>query len=741
MQLNTLPLACLLVAATGCQPSTTTMTIADPPPTQQIPVTETLHGETMTDAYRWLEGTPAPESDTEPPGEVTAEVSAWTGEQNTYTRSVLDNLPGRDALTKRIGELMSIDSVGRPTMRGNLYFNVEREGAQKQGVLYLREGHDAKRRVLLDLNAQDPTGLTALAWYAPSQDGALLAYGTYQAGDENSTLHLINVATGEKLEDVITGKVRGVQWLPDGKRFVYSKLADTDNPYSAQIKLHTLGQPPENDRLFFEQYKEGPLATTWGPFHNLSRDGRWLALGYHTSTSSNDLWLVDFEHWVNTSELNKIDLMVGEDARTSASFAHDRLYLSTQVDAPNGMVFGIDLNNPARESWSVVIPEEQNKVLQGIAEAQDLLIAGYEEKAHDTYTAYTPGGQKLASIPLPGSGLGSARVSTRHDGTEAFIGYTSFNEPTSIYRFDLANAIKPGATNAPYTLWARPNVPVDPSLIDVKQVTYKSKDGTPVTMFLVHKKGIKLTGDNPTLLYGYGGFNISMTPYFSATMFPFFEAGGVYAVANLRGGGEYGDAWHKAGMLDNKQNVFDDFIAAAEWLIDKQYTNPQKLAIAGGSNGGLLVGAVMVQRPELFKAVLCGVPLLDMLRYQHFLMARYWVPEYGDPANPEHFAWLKAYSPYHNVAPASGNKPIEYPATLITAGENDTRVHALHARKFAALLQAETVATPTQAPILLWVDQDGGHGQGKPLDLRIRDVVDKRAFVMWQLGMTQALPQ
>jgi prolyl oligopeptidase len=279
-------------------------------------------------------------------------------------------------------------------------------------------------------------------------------------------------------------------------------------------------------------------------------------------------------------------------------------------------------------------------------------------------------------------------------------------------------------------LWERPKVPVDPSIAEVKQVFVPSKDGTKVPVFLIHKKGLKLDGNNPTVIYGYGGFKVSQTPYFSATLFPWFEAGGVYAVAGLRGGGEYGDAWHDAGMLEKKQNVFDDFIATAEWLVKNKYTRAERLAISGGSNGGLLTGAVMVQRPELFSAVISAVPLLDMLRYQSFLMARYWVPEYGSAEDANQFKFLRAYSPYQNV-----KKGTKYPAVLLTAGENDSRVHPLHARKMAALLQASTATDPKEKPVLLWVDREAGHGQGKPLDLRVRDAADQRMFLMWQLGM------
>ncbi len=330
--------------------------------------------------------------------------------------------------------------------------------------------------------------------------------------------------------------------------------------------------------------------------------------------------------------------------------------------------------------------------------------------------------KSLGELAMPG--IGSAGLATESDRTEAYLKFTSFNYPTTIFRVDLGRpALEP-------ELWERPPVPVDPSTVEVKQVWYSSKDGTKVSMFVVHKKGLVLDGNNPTLLKGYGGFNVSETPDFSATMFQWFDAGGVMALPNLRGGGEYGDAWHEAGMLAKKQNVFDDFYAAAEWLIAERYTSPAKLAIAGGSNGGLLTGVAVIQRPELFRAALVAVPLLDMLRYQNFLMARYWVPEYGSAEDAAQFGFLQAYSPYQKVK--SGTP---YPAVLLTAGENDMRVHALHARKMAAALQAATASDPAEKPVLLWVDREAGHGQGKPLNLRIRDAADQRIFFMWQLGM------
>jgi prolyl oligopeptidase len=677
-----------------------------------------MHGVEIVDPYRWLEG--------DDKAEVTDEVEQWTTAQNDYTRDVLDGLPGREKLEARLTELMQVGYVGAPSMRGDLYFNTEREGDQDHGVVYVRKGHDGEKRVLLDVNTLSKDKLTALGWYSPSPDGSLMAFGLYKAGDENTTLHLMEVATGKWLDDTITGKVGGVDWLPDNKRFFYRKLADIDNPYSKQIKLHTIGEDPANDRLMFEQYKEGPLATTWGPYLSMQREGDWGLIGYYTSTSSNDLYLVDVKKWIETNELAMTPIIEGEDANTHGQFIGDRLLITTQVDAPNGMVYEADLSKPGRDNWKVLVPHDTSRVFEGLSETRDLFVLEYSAKAQTQFDLMGKDGQEMGPLDLPG--IGSASLSTRYDRNEVFLSFTSFNTPRSVYRFEIGAQEAVNADD--YAIWTRPDIPVNPDLLYVKQVTYKSKDGTPVTMFLVHKKGMKLDGNNPTILSGYGGFGISQTPYFSATMFPWYEAGGVLAVPNIRGGGEYGDDWHKAGMLGSKQNVYDDFISAAEWLIEEGYTNKDKLAIRGGSNGGLLVSAVMVQRPDLCKAVLCGVPLLDMLRYDKFLMAKYWVPEYGDPANKEHFDWLYAYSPYHNVKPGT-----KYPATLITAGENDTRVHPLHARKMAALLQASTTSDPGDEPILLWVDRDGGHGGGKPLSRRVRDIADQRIFLMWQLGM------
>ncbi|KAB2962725.1 MAG: S9 family peptidase [Thermoanaerobaculia bacterium] len=695
--------------------------VAAPPESRVSPVTETLHGVAVTDPYRWLEGD---HSDPERMGRVTPEVAAWTDAQNAHTRARLDALPGRRELEDRLRPLMEVGSVSKPTMRGERYFFTRREGSQNQPVVYWRQGHRGESRTLLDPAALDPSGLTTVTWISPSGDGKLLAYGTYRAGDENATLHLMEVDTGRKLELEIPDKTQAPDWLPDGSGFLYQNLADAADPYSGRVRFHAMGTDPRQDPVLFRQYtreENEKLATTWGPFGSLSRDGRWLVLGYSTSTRSNDLWVADFEAWRRSGVLERKEVTVGGDGAASGTVVDGTLYLHTNQGAPNGRVFAVDPRDPRRETWKEIVPERADAVIEGVSVARGLLVVEYLRNATSVLELFRPDGTPAGTVRLPG--LGTASIETESDRTEAYVSFESFNYPDTIFRVDLA---KPDAEPE---LWERPDVPVDPALVQVEQVWYPSKDGTKVSMFVVHRKGLELDGRRPTLLSGYGGFNVPETPRFSATLFPWLEAGGVYALPNLRGGGEYGDAWHEAGMLERKQNVFDDFAAAAEWLIANRYTSSERLACSGGSNGGLLTGAMVVQRPGLFRAAIVAVPLLDMLRYQHFLMARYWVPEYGSAEDAAQFRFLHAYSPYHHVEVG-----VRYPAVLLTAGENDTRVHALHARKMAAKLQAVN-ADPAGRPVLLWVDREAGHGQGKPLNLRLRDVVDQRIFLMWQLGL------
>jgi prolyl oligopeptidase len=693
------------------------------PSTHIESVTETFHGVPVVDPYRWLEGDLSNPAEA---GRVTPEVAAWTDTQNAYTRDLLDRLPGRAELERALTPLMQVGAVSAPIMRGRRYFFAKREGDQNQPIIYWREGHDGADRVLIDPAAIDATGLTTVEWISPSPDGALLAYGTSRSGDENTTLRLLDVDTLQVRSLEIPGRTQSPDWLPDGSGFVYRHLADAANPYTGRVRFHRLGTNPADDPVIFRQLtadEDATLATTWGPFASLSRDGRWLLLGYWLNTASNDTWLVDFERFCRTGALHKVVVTSGETGRSVGTVIDGTLFLHTTVGARRGRVIAVDAAAPDRARWRDVVPERDDAVIESVGFGDGVLAVACLERACGVVDVVDLTGRAIGRVAQPG--IGSVAISTEEDRTEAFLTFTSFNHPTSIFRIDLAT---PGA--AP-SLWARPDVPVDPAAVEVRQVWYPSKDGTPISMFLVHRRGLELRGDAPTLLTGYGGFNISYTPAFSAPLFPWFDAGGIYAVSNLRGGGEYGDAWHEAGMLDRKQNVFDDFLAAAEWLIAQGYTTPSRLAIAGGSNGGLLTGAAITMRPDLFRAAIIAVPLLDMLRYQHFLMARYWVPEYGSSEDAAQFAVLHAYSPYHHVRDG-----VAYPGVFLTAGEHDTRVHAMHARKMAARLQAATSSNPAERPVLLWVDRDAGHGQGKPLNLRLRDAVDQRSFLMWQLGMS-----
>jgi len=693
---------------------------ATPPETEKRPYTYTLHGASIEDPYHWLEGSDAPELEAPDP-ELDAAVGAWTDAQNAYTRSVLDALPNRAEFAAELRNLLSLDAWGIPRIGGQTLFYSLRRGDQAQPVLYAQASEDAEPRILLDVNALDPTGLLALDWFRPSPDGRYVAFGTYHAGDENTTARVLDIATGRWLDDEIPGRVDAVEWLDDGRTFVVRRLSDPTNPYSGQILLHELGRAVADDPVLFEQYKEGPLATTWGPYPIVSRDGRWLVIVYYTGTDSNDLWFYDLDEWRETGELTRRDLLVDVGALTEDGFiVGDTLYALTTYGASNKRVLAFDLASDAPAEFEEVIPARDDAVIVDIEPAPGRIVVDYLADAYSRLEVFGLDGRALGEIELPG--IGSAAIVTHPDRETAWLSFETFSAPRAIYRVDLDTRRT--------TLWRKPELGVETPDVTVRQVRYRSYDGTEVPMFLVHRTGLELDGDNPTILYGYGGFDISMTPEFLAAWQPWLARGGVYAIANLRGGGEYGADWHRAGMLERKQNVFDDFFAAAEYLIEQGYTRPERLGIRGGSNGGLLTGAAITQRPELFSAAIVQVPLLDMLRYQHFLMARYWVPEYGSAENPDQFEYLKAYSPYHNVRPGT-----RYPATLLTAGENDSRVHPLHARKMAAALQAATSADPAEKPILLWVDRETGHGQGKPLEIRIREATDLLVFMAWQLGL------
>ncbi len=674
-------------------------------------VTDTLHGHAIEDRYRWLENEDDPA------------VVAWCEEQNNRTRHILDGLPQRAPIHRRLEKLLSIGWIGCPSVRRDRFFIMRRDGHQNQPILYWREGRNGQDRLLLDPNTWSEGGTTAMDWFYPSDDGKLIAYGRSDSGDEKSTLRILEVDTGHETSDVIPmTRACSLAWLPDASGFYYTRyplpgtVPEGEENYYRRVWFHRLGDPPESDRLV---YGEGRDKEDW-PNVELSPDGRWLLITVDKGWVASDVYVLD-----RTSADNRLMTIVeGEEALYGGEILGDTLWLMTNSEAPRYRLLTVDLARPEREHWREIIPESQERVLDGFhiigmqAGREPRLFAQFMEKAVSRLHVYDLAGKHLQAIELPT--LGSlAGMSGEWDGDELYFGFNSFTVPPTVFRCPL-DGLTP-------ELFLKVDAELPATEFDVSQVEYKSKDGTPITMFLIHRRGLTANGDRPTVLYGYGGFNVSMTPGFQRNLYLWLEHGGLYAIANLRGGGEYGEQWHRDGMLGKKQNVFDDYIAAAEWLISNGWTRPERLAISGGSNGGLLVGAALTQRPDLFKAVVCSVPLLDMLRYHLFRIARLWIPEYGSADDPEQFKWLYAYSPYHRVV-----KGTKYPAVLLMTGEADSRVDPLHARKMAALLQD---ATGSEQPILLRVETKAGHGAGKPLSKVIEESSDSWSFLFWQLGV------
>lgn len=681
------------------------------PTTEKIRATQIIHGTEIQDDYAWLEG-----DDT---NETNLKISKWTENQNNFTRSILDQLPNRKILENKLKKLLSITSISTPVFAEDKIFYFKREKDQEQPSFFCSRYSDLNGKLLLDPKKIDNTGLTTIAWAEPSPDGELVAYGTYKGGDENYCLEIITTNECVTLPEKIEGKVCAVSWLNDGTGFIYSKLADIKNPYSRQIKFHMLGTNPQNDPLIFEQLKEGPLATTWGPYAYLQDGGKWLVLGYHTSTKSNDLWIADFMQWQKTGELKLIEIVKGLESRFSARILNDELFVFTNQNAPNGCIYKASIQGEEISNKKTIVAESQDLTIVDMKISQNSLLVSFQKNACSVIHSLDFEGNLLKQLQLPG--YGSAYISANENRKNFFLSYVSFNMPKTIFHY-------PEASQNP-EIWYKTQLIESIDDIEVTQKWATSKDGTKISMFVIHKQGIKLNSNNPTVVYGYGGFNISLTPSFSPTILPWLADGGVYAVTNLRGGGEYGEKWHSAGILEKKASVFEDFEACVNWLIDNKYTNSNRIAIMGGSNGGLLTGAALTRKPDLYAAVVCAVPLLDMLKYHKFLMAKYWVPEYGSSEDKQQFKYLIDYSPYHNIKP---NK--NYPATFFISGENDTRVHPMHARKMAAALQSIN-HDPNKNPILLWIDRESGHGQGKPLNIQVRETTDKWMFIRWQLKM------
>jgi prolyl oligopeptidase len=704
--------------------------VPDAPPRAEVkPIVDMFHGTKVLDNYRWLEDGNSPAT------------QKWVGDEMAYTRALLDPLPGREAIHRRLTELLSIGSITPPVIAGKHCFYTKREGLQNQPVLYVRDGLNGTDRVLVDANQLAADGTIALDWFHPSDNGKYVAYGISQSGSEMSTLHIVETKTGTQLPDTIERtRAASIAWLHDNSGFYYTRypkkgdVAAGQEMYNRRVFFHYLGTDPETDDRIFG---EGRDPEDW-PSVLLSNDGRWLLIHVSQGWTKSELFLMDTKHTNPPSRLT-----TGKDFNYGAEVYDGKVYITTNEDAPRYHVFVTDAGNFERESWKEIIPQS-DAVLQSVSVYGGKLFAQYEQNAVSQLKLFDLEGKKDRDIALPGIGtVFGATGRWNHD--EFFIGFHSFTVPPSIYRVPLKPVLTTTLINGTpssfpvhdeTTLWSKVDAPsIDPSGYEVAQEWFKSKDGTRVPMFVVHRKGLQKNSKNPTLLTAYGGFNVSLTPTFSRTAYLWMEHGGVFAVANLRGGAEFGEDWHRAGMLDKKQNVFDDMIAAAEHLISEKYTDKNHLAIQGGSNGGLLMGAMMTQRPDLFRAVVCQVPLLDMIHYQDFQIAKLWIPEYGTAENPEQFKWLYAYSPYHHVKPGT-----EYPAILFMTGDFDTRVDPMHAKKMAALMQAQAKNGASQTrPILLRIESKAGHGAGKPVTKQIEEFTDVYSFLFWQVGVKDSL--
>jgi prolyl oligopeptidase len=679
-----------------------------PPKAEMRPLTENLYGTKIVDPYRWLEDGSS------------ADTQKWVAGEIAYTRTVLDPLAGRDLIHKRLTELLGIGSIGVPRIAGKYYFYTRREGMQNQPVLYVREGLDGKDRVLVDVNQLAADGTVALDWFYPAEHGKYVAYGTSMSGSEMSTLHIIDPKTGNILPDTIERtRAASIAWSLDSSGFYYTRypnkgdVPEGQERYNRHVFYHLLGTDPATDPPIFG---EGRDPEDW-PSVSLDNDGSLLLISVAQGWTKTELFLMDTRKGTPPTRIT-----TGKNFLYSATLYNGRIYIVTNEDAPLYRVFMAEAGNYERDDWQEIIPQAGG-VLKDAELWSGKIFAQYEQNATSQLRVFDLGGTLLGNLALPAIGSVFA-CQGKWDRDEVFYGFESFTMPPSIYRYDL----KSGTT----TLWAKVDAPaIDPAAFEVEQEWFHSKDGTRVPMFVVSKKGLKKDGQNPTVLTGYGGFNISLTPAFESDIYLWLEHGGVYAVANLRGGSEFGEDWHRAGMLDKKQNVFDDMIAAAEYLISEKYTDKGHLAIWGGSNGGLLVGAMITQRPDLFRAAVCDVPLLDMLHYQNFQIARQWIPEYGTAEDLAQFKWLYAYSPYHHVKAGT-----EYPAILFTTADSDSRVDPMHAKKMTALMQASAANGGSRVrPILLRIETKAGHGPGTPVGKQVEENTDAYSFLFWQLGV------
>jgi len=665
------------------------------------------HGVSVTDPFRPLENPDAPET------------RRWIEAENEITHAYLEAIPQREAIKQRLTELWDFEKFGLPVQRDDRYFYTRNDGLQNHAVLYTQRGIHGTPQVVLDPNEFSDDGSVALAGWEPSENGKLMAYATSDSGSDWREWFVQTVQTGLKHSDHLKWvKFSGAAWTHDNRGFFYSRYDEPKEGaeheavnYYQKLYYHRIDSPQSVDILTYER----PDKKKWGFGSEVTDNGAYLIINVWRGTERKNL--------VFYKNLQRRDAEITEvisefDAQFDFIDSYGTIFwFRTDYEAPRGRVIAINIDQPERENWTEVIPETKD-ILRSVNVVSNRFVATYLRDAASSVKVHEIDGSFSHEVDLPGigtaRGFGGERKSYR-----TFYSYTSFTDPPTIYSYNVAADTS--------EVFRRPDVDVVPNDYVTKQVFYESKDGTRVPMFLTHKKGLKIDGDTPTLLYAYGGFNIPITPSFSITRMVWMEMGGIYAVANIRGGGEYGREWHQAGTKLNKQNVFDDFIAAAEWLVDNNYTNPDKLAMMGGSNGGLLVGACMAQRPDLFAAAVPAVGVMDMLRFPEFTIGWAWVSDFGSPDDPEEFKALYAYSPLHNLEDGAA-----YPATLITTADHDDRVVPAHSFKFAARLQEAHAGTD---PVLIRIQTKAGHGAGKPTSMRIQESADILAFLARELGM------
>lgn len=695
-----LKLTLLLLIMHSC----TTKTTVKYPETRQDTISENYYGINVPEPYRWLED------------DRSAETEAWVAAQNEVTYAYLNTIPFREQVKERLTALMNYPKYGSPNKINGKYYFYKNDGLQNQSVLFELDSLHAEPQVLLDPNKLSTDGTVALSQASFSKDGKYLAYSIAKSGSDWNEIYVMDVATRELLPDHIEWvKFSGISWQGDG--FYYSAYSkpQAGTEYSGKneyhkVFFHQLGNAQSKDQIIFEN-KQFALRNCGA---GVSDDQKYLFISETESTSGNSLWIKDL------SKSNAVPVLIAPGFESDFNVIdhyQGKVYVLTNYKAPNQQLMVFDPAKPELANWTTLIPETDNVLETASIIGGKLFIKYLKDASHHLY-AYDLSGKEAYEVKLPT--IGTVGISGDLDENEAFYTFTSYTFPPTIYRYDVAQNKA--------ELFRKSEVSFNPDDYISEQVFYTSKDGTKVPMSITYKKGMKKNGKNPVMLYGYGGFNISLLPGFSVTRIPFLEQGGIYAIANLRGGGEYGESWHKAGTKMQKQNVFDDFIAAAEYLINEKYTSSEKLAIDGGSNGGLLIGACMTQRPDLYAVAIPEVGVLDMLRYHKFTIGWAWATDYGTvDDSKEMFEYLKGYSPLHNVKPGT-----DYPATLVMTGDHDDRVVPAHSFKFAATLQA---ANTNKNPTLIRIDVNAGHGAGKPISKIIDAQADMWSFVMYHLGM------